>query len=108
MSLLHSFYCWGHVGVVLLSTAFFAAFGIENWRYLTLLWAGIPVLNIVLFSRAPICSLTDDRTIGCGLLALFRMPIFLAADADDALRRCERAGGQPMGIYLCRKGAWRV
>lgn len=76
MSLLHSFYCWGHVGVVLLSTAFFAAFGIENWRYLTLLWAGIPVLNIVLFSRAPICSLTDDRTIGCGLLALFRMPIF--------------------------------
>jgi len=76
MSLLHSFYCWGHVGVVLLSTAFFAAFGIENWRYLTLLWAGIPVLNIVLFSRAPICSLTDDRTIGYGLLALFRMPIF--------------------------------
>ena len=76
MSLLHSFYCWGHVGVVLLSTVFFALFGIENWRYLTLLWALIPVLNIILFAGAPICSLTDDGTGGCGISALFRMPVF--------------------------------
>ena len=39
MSLLHSFYCWGHVGVVLLSTAFFALCGIAHWRVLALLWA---------------------------------------------------------------------
>ena len=39
MSLLHSFYCWGHVGVVLLSTLFFQLFGIENWKLLTLIWA---------------------------------------------------------------------
>ncbi|MFR3360297.1 MAG: MFS transporter, partial [Eubacterium sp.] len=37
MSLLHSFYCWGHVGVVLLSTAFFASAGINNWKILTIL-----------------------------------------------------------------------
>ena len=37
MSLLHSFYCWGHMGVVLLSTMFFALFGIENWKLLALI-----------------------------------------------------------------------
>ena len=39
MSMLHSFYCWGHVGVVLLSTAFFYVFGVENWKILALVWA---------------------------------------------------------------------
>lgn len=37
MSLLHSFYCWGHVGVVLLSTLFFTLFGIQNWRLLAVI-----------------------------------------------------------------------
>lgn len=49
MSLLHSFYCWGHMGVVLLSTAFFALFGIGNWKLLALLWALVPVVNAVFF-----------------------------------------------------------
>lgn len=43
MSMLHSFYCWGHVGVVLLSTLFFAVFGIENWKFMALIWAVIPL-----------------------------------------------------------------
>lgn len=38
MSLLHSFYCWGHVGVVLLSTIFFRVCGISNWKILALAW----------------------------------------------------------------------
>ena len=42
MSMLHSFYCWGHVGVVLLSTLFFKIFGISNWKILALLWAIVP------------------------------------------------------------------
>lgn len=50
MSLLHSFYCWGHVGVVLLSTAFFASAGINNWKILTILWALLPLANLVLFA----------------------------------------------------------
>jgi len=59
MSLLHSFYCWGHVGVVLLSTLFFTLFGIKNWKFIALIWAMIPLLNVLLFSRVPIASLNE-------------------------------------------------
>lgn len=64
MSLLHSFYCWGHVGVVLLSTVFFSLFGIGNWKILALIWAAIPVLNILLFATAPIASLQKEGETG--------------------------------------------
>lgn len=60
MSLLHSFYCWGHMGVVSLSTLFFLIFGKENWRMLPVFWAIIPFLNGFLFMKAPICTLDDD------------------------------------------------
>ena len=50
MSLLHSFYCWGSVGVILLSTAFFALFGVERWRILACLWAVIPLYNVFNFA----------------------------------------------------------
>ncbi len=54
MSLLHSFYCWGHVGVVLISTGFFALFGVRNWRALALLWALLPAANAFYFAAVPI------------------------------------------------------
>ncbi len=57
MSMLHSFYCWGHVGVVLLSTIFFVLFGVENWRFLAIFWALIPVVNLTLFFKVPIAPL---------------------------------------------------
>lgn len=60
MSLLHSFYCWGWVGVVLGSTAFFALFGVENWRILALIWAIIPIYNIFNFVTCPIEPLVED------------------------------------------------
>ena len=56
MSILHSFYCWGHVGVVLISTAFFSVFGIENWRYLAILWAIVPLVNAIIFMHVPIVT----------------------------------------------------
>ncbi len=71
MSLLHSFYCWGHVGVVLVSTAFFSAFGIQHWKILALLWAVIPVANMILFAKAPIYSLTEEGEKGLSLKELF-------------------------------------
>ncbi len=61
MSLLHSFYCWGHVAVVLLSTAFFHFFGIENWKILALVWALVPVFNIVYFSLVPIYPIAPEQ-----------------------------------------------
>ncbi len=60
MSLLHSFYCWGVVAVVALSTLFLFAFGKESWQWLTLLWAMFPLANAVYFCLVPICSLTED------------------------------------------------
>ena len=56
MSLLHSFYCWGHMGVVLLSTLFFAVLGIGNWKILSVFWALIPFANMFLFALIPIGS----------------------------------------------------
>lgn len=60
MSLLHSFYCWGHVAVVLISTIFFSIFGIINWRYLAILWSVIPLLNTLLFIKVPILHLIEE------------------------------------------------
>ena len=76
MSLLQSFYCWGHVGVVLISTAFFALFGTENWKFLALLWALIPVFNIFMFVKAPIYSLESEGEKGITLKELFSKKIF--------------------------------
>lgn len=61
MSLLHSFYCWGHVGVVALSTLFFVSFGIANWRALACLWALVPLCNAVYFSFVPINTLCQPH-----------------------------------------------
>lgn len=76
MSLLHSFYCWGHMGVVLLSTAFFALFGVENWKILTMLWVLIPVCNTIFFATVPLYSLHEEGEKGLSLGALFRRKIF--------------------------------
>lgn len=75
MSLLHSFYCWGMVAVVLVSTLFFALFGLENWRILTLLWALVPFCNIFNFLNCPIERLVENGN-GMGVRKLLRLPIF--------------------------------
>lgn len=71
MSLLHSFYCWGHVAVVLLSTIFFSIFGISNWKYLAILWSIIPILNIFLFAKVPISHLIEDGESSLTIRELF-------------------------------------
>ena len=76
MSLLHSFYCWGHVAVVLLSTIFFRLAGIENWRILTLLWVVIPVVNGIVFLKSPIAPLIEEGESGLSMKELFRNKIF--------------------------------
>ena len=62
MSILHSFYCWGVVAVVVLTTLFFVLVGREHWPWMACLWAVLPAVNAVLFSVAPMASLTD--TVG--------------------------------------------
>lgn len=75
MSLLHSFYCWGAVGVILLSTLFFTVFGVENWKILTLIWALVPLVNAFNFISCPIERLIEDgQSMRIG--QLFRLPLF--------------------------------
>ena len=78
MSLLHSFYCWGSVGVILLSSLFFAVFGIENWRILACIWALIPLSNIWNFATCPIERLTEEGK-GMTVGELFRTKMFWLA-----------------------------
>ncbi|MDE5801921.1 MAG: MFS transporter [Lachnospiraceae bacterium] len=76
MSLLHSFYCWGHVGVVLLSTLFFKLFGIENWRILAIVWAIVPICNFFLFMTAPIAEPAKEQEGGLSVKKLVSRKIF--------------------------------
>lgn len=75
MSLLHSFYCWGHVFVVVVSTAFFAVFGIGAWRVLACCWAIIPALNALYFTQTPINTLSGENG-GMSLGQLSRKGVF--------------------------------
>jgi fucose permease len=75
MSLLHSFYCWGAVGVILGSTVFFAIFGTSCWKILTIIWAIVPLLNTVNFISCPIERLVDDGE-GMRIGQLLRLPLF--------------------------------
>ena len=75
MSLLHSFYCWGSMGVILGSTLFFTAFGIEHWRILAIIWALVPICNTFNFINCPIERLVEDgRSMEIG--KLFKTPVF--------------------------------
>ena len=75
MSLLHSFYCWGSVGVILLSTIFFAFFGIDSWKVLACIWALIPLYNIYNFATCPI-EHTIAEGNGMTISRLFRILLF--------------------------------
>ncbi len=92
MSLLHSFYCWGTVAVVALSTAFLAVFGKDRWPALCVLWALLPLGNALLFARVPIASLTEaDQGMGLGELCrtklfwLFLLLMVAAGASEQAM-----------------------
>ena len=75
MSLLHSFYCWGSVGVIVISTLFFKFVGIDNWKILSCIWAVIPLYNIYNFATCPI-EQPNGGEKGMGLVELFKLPLF--------------------------------
>ena len=75
MSLLHSFYCWGAVGTILISTLFFLLFGMYSWKWLAVLWALIPTYNIYNFATCPIEHLVEEGS-GMGIRELFQKPLF--------------------------------
>ena len=78
MSLLHSFYCWGSVGTIAVSTLFFAVFGMDSWKWLAVLWAIVPAVNVYNFATCPIEHLVDEGE-GMKIRELFRKPVFWIA-----------------------------
>lgn len=80
MALLHSFYCWGQLAVVLLSTVALAVFGEWLWKYLPLFWAIVPIVNFFLFLKTPLVipdHVQEKKRLGSELRALFTNPMFL-------------------------------
>lgn len=77
MSLLHSFYCWGQMSVVLLSTGFFVLFGVENWRFMSFVWALVPLFNGCLFTLVPIPQALKENK-GMGIKGLLKTKLFYA------------------------------
>lgn len=79
MSFLHSFYCWGQCGVILLSTLYFVTVGIESWEYLPFIWALIPFFNAFFFLKVPVYKLNGDKkSMGIKRLILSNMFWMLA------------------------------
>ena len=76
MSLLHSFYCWGHVGVILFSTVFFQLFGIHNWKIMAIIWALVPLFNTLVFCKVPIAPLLAEDERGLTLAELLKNKLF--------------------------------
>ena len=76
MSLLHSAYCWGHMAVVVVSTVFFALFGIDNWRLLAVVWCVVPAIDLILFTGVPIAKVEADPGESTGLKDLLSQGIF--------------------------------
>lgn len=77
MSLLHSFYCWGHVLVVLLSTLFFNLFTISNWRITAVIWAIVPIANAIVFTKVPITPLIEENEKGMSIKELISSKLFI-------------------------------
>ena len=77
MSILHSFYSWGCVAVILFSTLFFRYIGITHWKLITVLWTIIPVINMILFPFVPIADISGNTDNGMGLGALAKRKSFL-------------------------------
>lgn len=75
ISILHSFYCWGQLLTILISTLFFVLFGIENWRILSFLWALLPLLNGIYCIFVPVRSL-NEKTEPLPIKTLLKNKLF--------------------------------
>lgn len=89
MSLLHSFYCWGYVAVVALSTVGFSAVDMQRWYLIPIAWSIVPILNMFLFSKVPIRNLVEekDRTpagelVSSGIFWIF-LGLMICAGASE-------------------------
>ena len=87
MSLIHSFYCWVAAATILISSLFFLLFGMDSWKWLAVLWAVLPAINIYNFATCPIERLVSNGK-GMRIKQLFHTPLFWLA---ACLMKCSGA-----------------
>lgn len=108
MSLLHSFYCWGQAGVILLSIGFFALFGIENWRVLSCLLALIPFAGALLFTAVPLAQPEEEeggtavRHLFCSRAFLWCMLLIFSAGAAEMVMGQWASAFAEMGLGVSK------
>ncbi|WP_418547521.1 MFS transporter [Hominenteromicrobium sp.] len=78
MSLLHSFYCWGQVGVVLITTLLLRLIGEDLWFIIPILWSLLPLYNLFRFLKVPLTPTVPEEE-KTPLKTLFTSKIFLVA-----------------------------
>ena len=76
MSILHSFYCWGSAGVIVISTLFLKIFGASSWKILAAIWALLPLANCFVFTKVPLAPLVAEGEAGMHIGQLFRSRVF--------------------------------
>lgn len=76
MSILHSFYCWGSAGVIVISTLFLKVFGASSWKILAAIWALLPLVNCFVFTKVPLAPLVAEGEAGMHIGQLFRSRVF--------------------------------
>ena len=76
MSILHSFYCWGSAGVIVISTLFLKIFGVSSWKILAAIWALLPLANCFVFTKVPACAAGRRGGTGMHIGQLFRSRVF--------------------------------
>ena len=76
MSILHSFYCWGSAGVIVISTLFLKVFGASSWKILAAIWALLPLANCFVFTKVPLAPLVAEGGTGTHIGQLFRSRVF--------------------------------
>lgn len=76
MSILHSFYCWGSAGVIVISTLFLKVFSASSWKILAAIWALLPLANCFVFTKVPLAPLVAEGGTGMHIGQLFRSRVF--------------------------------
>lgn len=92
MSMLHSLYAYGVLSVVVISSLYFKLFGTQNWVYLVLFFAVLPIVSSVLFWLSPMPQMSvgggetkSDRRAALGGITLCVMCIFLGSAAENTM-----------------------
>lgn len=104
LSLLHSFYCWGQVAVIALSTLLLRVFGEENWFVLPILWSMLPLWNMICFSKVRLQGVDLQESSGPGVLLASRASVSPDSGADG-LCRCVRNGDVAVVVAVCGRRA---